>query len=550
MLSIKKISIIKRLVLKYKYKALIYKNDSIDSIISFLDNESYKTKIKEIELSIQKIKNYANNKDFDVLSKSLKNESKIKFNNYLIDRYIDCKNSEFNKNNYKDKFYRFVYRYPVVLSTTHSLLRNIPSDYSFSLIIIDEASQSDILTSILTMNVAKQMVIVGDDKQLSQIDNQEIYDYSNNLVKNYNIDKCYQYKDNSILQSVLSLPNKVQKTILKEHYRCDARIIEFCNKKFYNNQLIVCTDTSKDDPLFIVHTVEGNHARKNPNGSGQYNDREAQEIIEIIKKCKTKDIGIITPFRAQADYIGKLIKNDYPYVEVDTIHKYQGRQKEIVILSTVVNDLNVENDDFITDFVTNSKLLNVAISRAVKKLYLVVSDKVYNSTNNTISQFIDYIKYYCSDNSIQKGKIVSIFDKLYESQNEILKSTKCYKYVDSYAEELMRKSIITLLNKYSEYKLVMHHRLSDLISNYNGFNEDEIRYINHHKTHVDFVIFNTVTHKPVLCIEVDGTRYHDYAKVQKEHDDIKTRILQANNINILRLKTNESNEMVKIVRYL
>ena len=215
-----------------------------------------------------------------------------------------------------------------------------------------------------------------------------------------------------------------------------------------------------------------------------------------------------------------------------------------------MNDLNVEEDDFITDFVTNSKLLNVAISRAVKKLYLVVSDKVYNSSNNTISQFIDYIKYYCSESCIEKGQVVSIFDKLYEVQKDILKNTECFKYVDSYAEELMLKSINKLLKDHSDYKLVMHYRLSDLISNYDGFKDNEIKYIRHPKTHVDFVIFDKITHKPALCIEVDGTKYHDYAKVQIEHDYIKTRVLQKNNINILRLKTNQSGEMSKISKYL
>ena len=52
-----------------------------------------------------------------------------------------------------------------------------------------------------------------------------------------------------------------------------------------------------------------------------------------------------------------------------------------------------------------------------------------------------------------------------------------------------------------------------------------------------------------LGISIDD-KFIKYAKVQKEHDDLKTRILQANKINILRLKTNESNEMVKIVSYL
>ena len=281
----------------------------------------------------------------------------------------------------------------------------------YDLVIIDEASQSDIMTTLLPMNICKKIVIVGDDKQLSQIDNTDIYDISEELTKMFNIIKCYHYKNNSILTSCLSLPNKIVNTTLKEHYRCDSRIIQFCNKKFYNYELIIYTKSSELDPLVLIHTVEGNHARKNPNGSGQYNDRECQEIIKILEELKEKDVGIISPFNAQVDYINQNIRDRYPYAEVNTIHKYQGRQKKIIILSTVVNNLD-NNNNFITDFVTNIELLNVAISRAIEKLYIVVSDKVYKSEFNTIAQFIEYIQYYCN-NSDTKGTITSIFDELY-----------------------------------------------------------------------------------------------------------------------------------------
>ena len=215
----------------------------------------------------------------------------------------------------------------------------------------------------------------------------------------------------------------------------------------------------------------------------------------------------------------------------------------------MVNDLKIDDDDFITDFVTNSQLLNVAISRAIKKIYLVVSDKVYKSTNNTIAQFIDYIKYYCND-SDKEGKVTSIFDSLYNKQNEALLKSPCNKYVDSYAETIMLNELNKILGDYPDYKVLLHYRLSDLLETYDGFTNEEIRYLKHYKTHVDFVIFDKISHKPVLCIEVDGTKFHDYDKIRIEHDEIKNRALKANNINILRLKTNQSGEILKIRQYL
>ena len=550
LLAVKKLGLFQKIKLWFKYKIKASRIESLDKFILYLEYKYLEGKISELKNAYNNQKEYINNNDFDTLSEEIKRISLIYFKNYIAKKYQNQKNCILTKENYKKYFKMFMSRYPVVLSTTHSLLRNMDYSYMFDLIIIDEASQTDILSSILAMNVTKQMVVVGDAKQLSQIDNKDIYVISDQLAYAKQIEKCYKYNDNSILQSFLSLPFGITNTTLREHYRCDSRIIEFCNKKFYDDELIVCTNTSKEDTMFVIHTVEGNHARRNPNGSGQYNDREAQEIIEIIKKCDSKDIGIITPFRAQADYISSLIKKDYPYVEVDTIHKYQGRQKEIIILSTVLNDLKVEEDDFVTDFVTNPKLLNVAISRAVKNLYLVVSDKVYRSSKNTIAQLIDYIRYYNSDNAIEQGHITSIFDKLYDDQNKVLIKSPCNKYVDSYAEEVMLKSLNKVLDCYTNYKIQLHYRLSDLITSFEGLNDDEIKYVNHPKTHVDFVIFDAISYKPVLCIEVDGTKFHDYAKVQIEHDKIKSKVLELNGIALLRLKTNQSGEVEKIKQFL
>lgn len=545
----KKLNIFRRIYVYFKYRLKIKSIKDINNFLFFLDNKYYELKQEHLKLKINKL-NYAiesnNIKEYEEL---LKEQSINKLNEYLLKKYSNSKFPIFTKDNYKNIFDKFIDRYPVTLSTTHSLLRNCEPGFMYDLVIIDEGSQSDILTTLLTMNITKNIVIIGDQLQLSQIDNKNIYEMSEDLAKKYNIADEYKYKENSILKSVSSLKNKPASVLLREHYRCDLRIIKFCNEKFYNNNLIVCTNTSKEDPLEVIYTVKGNHARRNPYGTGQYNSRECDEIINILNTLDTDNVGIITPFKAQAEHIHRHIKDDFPNVEVDTIHKYQGRQKDVIILSTVVNALSDSDDDFITNFVTNSQLLNVAISRAVKKIYLVVSHDVYESRKNTISQLIEYIKYYCNDN-IKEGQVVSIFDVLYTDSYKTLKNQKFKNIFDSYAEEVMLNKLFKILKNYPEYSISMHVKLDDLINDYTGLTESELKYVKHHKTHVDFVIFDKITYKPKLCIEVDGTSYHDYYSKQIEHDEIKTRVLKNNNINILRLKTNQSNETEKIIKYL
>ena len=94
------------------------------------------------------------------------------------------------------------------------------------------------------MRVAKNIVVVGDIKQLPQIDDDSFKERNEQLLKEFNVPKTYSYYGNSIMSSLLSLyGDKIPKTMLKEHYRCNPDIISFCNKEFYDNELIVMKKT-------------------------------------------------------------------------------------------------------------------------------------------------------------------------------------------------------------------------------------------------------------------------------------------------------------------
>lgn len=130
--------------------------------------------------------------------------------------------------------------------------------------------------------------------------------------------------------------------MLKEHYRCHPKIINFCNKKFYNNELVIMTeDKDEQDVIKVIKTNKGNHKRDNTS------QRQLDIIKEILPKIKTNDIGIIAPYNKQVD----LIKQNIQDIEVSTVHKFQGREKDVIIISTV--------DDEISDFVADSNILNV-----------------------------------------------------------------------------------------------------------------------------------------------------------------------------------------------
>ena len=169
------------------------------------------------------------------------------------------------------------------------------------------------------------------------------------------------------------MPNVTQ-TLLREHYRCHPKIINFCNQKFYRGELIIMTtDKGEEDVLSVVKTVAGNHERNH------YSQRQIDVIKnEIIPKyvSNPEETGIIAPYKNQVEALSKEITD----IDASTVHKFQGKEKENIIISTV--------DDEISDFADDPYLINVAVSRAKKKLMLVVTGNEQSKERN-ITDLID-----------------------------------------------------------------------------------------------------------------------------------------------------------------
>ena len=239
---------------------------------------------------------------------------------------------------------------------------------------MDESSQVDLITGVLALSVAKNAVIVGDLKQLPNVVTTENQNIIKDISKKYKIDDNYDYLQHSFLESIKLALKSAPKTLLKEHYRCHPKIIQFCNKKFYNNQLIIMTeDNGEEDILKAYITNEGNHAR------GHLNQRQIDviknEVLpELSKKINVENIGIISPYRKQKAQIERTIDDE---LKIDTVHKFQGREEEAIIITTVDNE--------ISEFVDDPKMLNVAVTRAKKKLYLIGDFKALEYASKNIN---------------------------------------------------------------------------------------------------------------------------------------------------------------------
>ena len=141
----------------------------------------------------------------------------------------------------------------------------------------------------------------------------------------YNVDEKYQATQNSFLQSCVKVFADAPVTLLREHYRCHPRIIDFCNQRFYNGELIAMTlDSNEDKVLQVIKTVPGNHAR------GHFNQREIDVIIQEVMPdySESESVGIITPYRDQAIAINRALGKDF----ASTVHKFQGRECDAIIM--------------------------------------------------------------------------------------------------------------------------------------------------------------------------------------------------------------------------
>lgn len=522
-----------KLILLYGIGDFKFYKKSINEIINVYDKIYYTLKEKELNEAIEK-----DSKRFELLSKNniietLKNNSISILRTYLKNKYKNKKERKiFTLEDLNKKSEKFILEYPVIFSTTYSIGKCLNKDFKFDYLIIDEASQVDLITGALALYNAKNAVIVGDRKQLPNVIPTDSLSKIEELSKKYNIASNYDYVKQSFLTSIIESLNYVNKVLLKEHYRCHPKIINFCNKKFYNNELIILTeDKGEEDVMKVYITVKGSHAR------GHYNQRQIdiidKEIMpELKQKLSVDEIGIVSPYNEQKIRLQDAINNEN--IQIDTVHKYQGREKDAIIITTVNNK--------ISEFIDDPKMLNVAITRSKRFLRLVVSRDICEKDGN-INDLVKYIKY--NNFEVIESNVKSIFDLLYKENRlarlQYLKNKKRISLFDS--ENIAYNEIENILkNNYNNLGIITHIPLFRILENKNLLNKDELKYASHEWTHIDFVIYNKMDKKPSLAIEVDGYTFHKKSTAQSQRDELKNEILKKYNIPLIRLSTIGSDE--------
>ena len=504
--------------------------ESIPRIISLLDWMFYIRRVHELKSEIDDLETHLSQLNAEGLMKTLTESSMIVFKASLAQRYkkerpiIDSVKDLFNNGE------SVLADYPIILSTTFSSKTCFNSDTLFDYVIMDEASQVSVETGLLALTCARNAVIVGDTMQLPNVITEDDSVKLEEIRKSTNIPESYNAANHSFLSSVLATIPNVPETLLREHYRCHPDIINFCNQKFYGGNLLIMTkrnDVKKH--LLVLMTAPGQHCR------GHYNQREIDAVKIELKPLLNnfEETGIIAPYNSQVNQF----RSQIPEIEVATVHKYQGREKDTIIMSVT--------DDTITEFADNANLLNVAVSRAKDKFCLVASGNPQELKGN-IHDLINYIKY--QQGVVIQSKLRSIFDYLFSQIHAYNHDNRPVSEYDSenLTFDLIEKIRVTYPHL-SHIKALCHYPMRYLINDTQGLSVREKSYALHPATHIDFLIINRVTKEPLLAIETDGYSYHNEMTEQFQRDRMKDKILELYDLQLLRLSTVAYGEESKIV---
>lgn len=432
---------------------------------------------------------------------------------------------------YMRNFDAFVQRFPIIASGTHSIVNSIAPGALLDYVIVDEASLQDIVPGILALGCARNAIIVGDSKQLPHIP-QRLGLSAPALA--YDCEK-YSLLDSCVAVFEQALP----RTLLKEHYRCHPRIIQFCNQQFYDNALIPMTRDNGEAALRLIVTAKGNHTR------GNRNIRELESVMATLYSMQEQSLaqddhgrGFIAPYRAQVKLSDDFLPQDFVR---DTVHKFQGRECSEIIFSTVL-DKKRENLSRV-DFVDDPHMVNVAVSRAKDRFTLVTGEGVFATCNGPIAALIRYVEYYADGDEVVRAPVVSAFDLLYREYDQSLErlATKLNRDDSQFkSEQIVARLLREALAEPARQSMTFHAQIAliQVASTCNPALTAREREFLLQGACCDFVVYFKVGKTPIGVIEVDGGT-HD-ATAQKERDALKDSILDKCGLPLLRLRTVES----------
>ena len=340
----------------------------------------------------------------------------------------------------------------IVVATTSTMNSNAAlfNIKHFDLAIIDEASQilEPNIIGLLTVRHAERraierFILIGDHKQLPAVVQQQDTleaEETNNSLKDIHLLSCA----NSLFERLILTERAAGRTdfigTLHKQGRMHPDIADFANRKFYAREQLECVplahqleqtlaynETSEDETDDVLKAHRMIFIPSKPcrqlNISEKVNTEEARIITDLLRRLyrqlgnnfdPQKSVGVIVPYRNQIAMIRKEIEKlgipELEEISIDTVERYQGSQRDIILYSFTIQsryqlDFLTANT-FYEDGQPIDRKLNVAITRARKQLILTGNEQTLRH-NQIFAELIDYIKekggYYTIESKIGKN---------------------------------------------------------------------------------------------------------------------------------------------------
>ncbi|XP_062712336.1 uncharacterized protein LOC109403351 isoform X2 [Aedes albopictus] len=310
-------------------------------------------------------------------------------------------------------FYEDIYLARIVvatLATSGRLVQAKIKEKHFSYVIVDECGSAKEITSLVAIGglatchdeIHASIVLAGDPKQLGPVIRNDYLKETNQSV--------------SLLERIMTLNlyemnhntkgyNNRYITQLRDNFRSHQNLLNFPNNAFYAGQLRAKASPelthwalkwprlpNPNCPL-IFHSIVGKTQRDNSSFS-LFNREEAELVLDYLgdilsndingRQVGQCDIGVISPYAAQVLHLRMLCKDrGWQEIEIGSAEQYQGREKAVIILSTVRS--RCSNVGFLSD----ARRLNVTITRA-RALLVVVGNHNTLQLDDNWKAFIRY----------------------------------------------------------------------------------------------------------------------------------------------------------------
>ncbi len=290
----------------------------------------------------------------------------------------------------------------VICTTNSTAGSEMLRDLKFDFVVIDEATQAVEPSCLIPMLKGTRILMAGDHKQLPP------------TVMSYDA-KALQL---TLFERLIKIYPQASIT-LRIQYRMNEKIMEFPSNMFYRG-LLEAHRTVKDrtiadlgiDPSRIsemrdicnheevIVFVDLETEEEQRRGSTSYQNPGEARCVKRVVNCllkiglKEKHIGIITPYDDQVDLLKTMIPNED--LEIKSVDGFQGREKEVIVISFVR-----ANDRGELGFLTDLRRLNVAITRAKRKLIIVGNSRTLRA-HPVYDSLIDYIEH--------RGKVLKMND--------------------------------------------------------------------------------------------------------------------------------------------